>query len=262
MTDALFLFDPTCDNTPINSDELHTGWKLILPAHVRKHAIQVMRLGEGDSIQLSDGQGLRIQASIQDPKTGMVEVTAVGKEPSKTISLILVQALAKGGHDEQAINVSTQIGVDAVIPWQADRSIAKWKKGKTDNKWSNVLASATEQSRRSWKPILHECMSSRQLTQYCENESSQGNMVILLHQDASHSWMQIKQQLRNMSDSQRQSKISIIVGPEGGVSDTEVESFVKAGAQATLLGENIMRASAAGPTALAVISDIVGRYDI
>ncbi len=130
MTDALFLFDPQVDDVPVNSDELHAGWKLTLPAHIKRHAVQAMRLKAGDSLQLSDGSGLRIQAVMADPEAGLAEVVEVGREPEPLTRLALIQALAKTGHDEQAIDMATQIGVDQVVPWQADRSIAKWKVGR------------------------------------------------------------------------------------------------------------------------------------
>lgn len=129
MTDALFLLDTEHDDVPVNSDELNAGWKLTLPQSVRRHAIQAMRLKDGDELQLSDGKGLRIHAVLRDAQQGIAEVSSFGKEPQPTTKLALIQALAKTGHDEQAIDTATQIGVDEVIPWQADRSIAKWKAG-------------------------------------------------------------------------------------------------------------------------------------
>ncbi|BDR54599.1 ribosomal RNA small subunit methyltransferase E [Bombiscardovia apis] len=261
MTDPLFLFDPTCDDTPVNTDELHTGWRLTLPQHVRKHALQAMRLGEGDQLQLSDGAGLRIQAVLRDAQSGLVEVTTVGKEAEPTTKLALVQALAKGGHDEQAVDMATQIGVDAVIPWQADRSIVKWKASKMERKWSNLLGSATEQSRRAWKPELNQCLSSRQLAQYCSQQSEAGSLVIVLHQDATQSWAQTRDSVRALSTQSGAHTISVIVGPEGGISEQEAQSFVSAGAIATTLGNNILRASSAGPVALSVLSDLISRFD-
>ena len=167
MTDALFLFDPQVDDVPVNSDELHAGWKLTLPAHIKRHAVQAMRLKAGDSLQLSDGNGLRIQAVMADPEAGLAEVVEVGREPEPLTRLALIQALAKTGHDEQAIDMATQIGVDQVVPWQADRSIAKWKVGRTDKKWNSVLDAATEQSRRAFKPQLEACASSKEVVAIC-----------------------------------------------------------------------------------------------
>ncbi len=82
---------------------------------------------------------MRIHAVLRDAQQGIAEVLRFGKEPQPVTRLALVQALAKTGHDEQAIDMATQIGVDQVIPWQADRSIAKWKAGRTDKKWRQVL---------------------------------------------------------------------------------------------------------------------------
>ena len=237
MTDALFLLDADHDDVPVNSDEINAGWKLTLPASVRRHAIQVMRLKDGDELQLSDGRGLRIQ---------------------------LVQALAKTGHDEQAIDMATQIGVDLVVPWQADRSIAKWKVGRTDRKWKQTLESATEQSRRSWTPRLDDCVTSKQVVAMCRRACVHGDMVVVLHQDATKTWNQLEANIAKLSDAclrdGRPRTIYVLVGPEGGISDTEIEAFTKSGAEVCVLGSNILRASAAGPVALSLLARALGRF--
>ena len=81
MTDALFLLDTDHDDVPVNSDELNAGWRLTLPSSVRRHAIQAMRLKDGDELQLSDGRGLRIHAVLRDAQQGIAEVRRFGKEP-------------------------------------------------------------------------------------------------------------------------------------------------------------------------------------
>ena len=112
MTDALFLLDTEHDDVPVNSDELNAGWKLTLPQSVRRHAIQAMRLKDGDELQLSDGRGLRIHAVLCDAQQGIAQVSSFSKEQQPVTKLALVQALAKTGHDEQAIDTATQIGVE------------------------------------------------------------------------------------------------------------------------------------------------------
>lgn len=264
MTEALFLFDPSSDDAPVHTDELHSGWNITLPQNVRKHAIQVMRLGKGDGLELSDGRGLRIQASIEDPQNGVVKILSVGKEAQPTTRLALIQALAKGGHDEQAIDMATQIGVDAIIPWQSDRSIARWKEGRTDRKWLQVIQSATEQSRRSWRPQLADHVSSKQIAAICKRANVHGDLVIVLHQDASESWSGIEEaadamEARCLSDA-RPRTISVIVGPEGGISDDEIALFKDSGAKCCVLGSNILRASCAGAVALSLLSRALGRW--
>ena len=176
----------------------------------------------------------------------------------------MVQALAKTGHDEQAIDTATQIGVDEVIPWQADRSIAKWKMGRTDKKWRQVLESATEQSRRSWTPELGECVASKQLVAICKRACVRGDMVIVLHQDATKTWNQLEESIAALSDKclqdGRQRTVYVVVGPEGGIGDAEIESFTDAGAEVCVLGSNILRASTAGPVALSLLARALGRF--
>ena len=70
--------------------------------------------------------------------------------------LVLVQALAKGDRDEQAIEAATELGVDEVVPWQAERSIVVWRgdrAAKSLAKWASVVARATKQSRRARMPL-------------------------------------------------------------------------------------------------------------
>lgn len=264
MTEPLFLLDPSHDDVPVNSDELNTGWTITLPASVKRHAVQAMRLVEGDPLMLSDGRGLCIHATLTDTVNGVVRVERVGRQPQPTTRLALIQALAKTGHDEQAIDMATQIGVDTVIPWQANRSIAKWKSGRTDRKWSQVLQSATEQSRRMWTPELEDCVTSKQITAICRRACVHGDVVIVLHQDANATWHSVEQKVAELAerclDDGRPRTVSVVVGPEGGISEEEVADFVNAGAYSVLLGSNILRAATAGPVALSLLSLALGRF--
>lgn len=264
MTDALFLLDTDHDDVPVNSDELNAGWRLTLPSSVRRHAIQAMRLKDGDELQLSDGRGLRIHAVLRDAQQGIAEVLRFGKEPQPVTRLALVQALAKTGHDEQAIDMATQIGVDQVIPWQADRSIAKWKAGRTDKK---VEAGAGIRHRTVAQIVdaqLDDCVTSKQVVAICKRACVHGDMVIVLHQDATKTWEQLETGIAKLSDTclkdGRPRTIYVLVGPEGGISDAEVEAFTKAGAEVCVLGSNILRASTAGPVALSLLARALGRF--
>ncbi|KFI97380.1 16S rRNA (uracil(1498)-N(3))-methyltransferase [Bifidobacterium stellenboschense] len=264
MTKALFLLDSDHDDVPVNSDELNAGWKLTLPAQARRHAVQSMRLRAGDELQLSDGRGLRVTAVLDDPDNGVAEVREFVREPAPVTRLALVQALAKNGHDEQAIDMATQIGVDEVIPWQADRSIAKWKTGRTDRKWRTTLDAATEQSRRAWRPGLGECVSSKQIVSMCLRANVHGDLVVVLHQDATDTWASVEGLVAELMDrclkDAKARTVYVVVGPEGGISEDEVAAFTEAGAHSVVLGSNILRASAAGPVALSLLSRALGRF--
>ncbi|KAB7791252.1 16S rRNA (uracil(1498)-N(3))-methyltransferase [Bifidobacterium leontopitheci] len=264
MTEPVFLFDPKTDNVPVNGDGLNAGWTITLPAAVKRHALGSMRLAEGDRLTLSDGCGLAVHATVSDVQAGLVSVDSVGRTPQPVTRLALIQALAKNGHDETAIDMATQIGVDEVIPWQANRSIAKWKAGRTDRKWMQVLEAATEQSRRVWTPQLGECVSSKQVTAICRRACVHGDLVIVLHQDATATWSSVEESIATMVDrclaDGKPRTVSVVVGPEGGIAEEEVDMFVQAGAASVVLGENILRASCAGPVALSLLARALGRF--
>ncbi len=91
-----------------------------------------------------------------------------------------------------------------------------------------------------------------------------GDLVIILHQDATKTWIQIEQAIAGLSDKcledGRRRTIYVVVGPEGGISDAEVASFTEAGAEVCVLGNNILRASTAGPVALSLLARALGRF--
>ncbi|PXY82873.1 16S rRNA (uracil(1498)-N(3))-methyltransferase [Bifidobacterium asteroides] len=257
MTAPLFLLDPDHDDSPLASDELHTGWRLTLPEHIRRHALGSMRLQNGDQLDLSDGNGLRISALVRDASTGLVEVIAVGRQALPEKGLVLVQALAKGGRDEQAIDMATQIGVDQVMPWQADRSIAKWRTGRNDRHWQATLDAATEQSRRAYRPRLLGKVDSHGLAAWCRMATNQGNLVLVLHQDADLGWDAVRKRVGELPDG---SSVAVVVGPEGGIANQEVQAMMRQGALPVRLGGNILRAALAGPVALTLLADMMGRW--
>lgn len=253
------------------------GTEAVLPAGVYQHAVKAMRLGNNDTLWLSDGMGLKVRAVITDISEGMVRIEGQSYEPAPQIRLGLIQALAKSGRDEQAVEMAVEIGADAVIPWQADRSIVQWKgprAAKGREKWHDRLVMAAEQSRRSRVPELGQLMVTKQLVPWAAGQVQSGNAVIVLHQEAADTWGDISRTLlgqyaRTMDDGAAHDAggsasapryIYIAAGPEGGISSSEIEQLRSAGAYITLLGRNILRASSAGPVALALLSEAFGRF--
>lgn len=267
MTNPLFLVDSSHDDAPMSAEQIasgRTGWIMTLPEGVRRHAFGSMRLTTGDELQISDGHGLRIDATVVDERAGDVCVESFVREEPALVRLSLVQALAKNGHDEQAIDVSTQIGVDDVYPWQSERAIARWKPGRTDRKWRATLMAATEQSRRATLPELHDCLTGKRLVALCGRACAHGDLVVVLHQDATLSWDEVERRVRGVRERSlvdgETRTIHVVVGPEGGIADSEVAALRDAGAEVCVLGHNILRASTAGPVALSLLSRELGRF--
>ena len=268
---------PETPSTDGDGSSSLAGTEAVLPAGVYQHAVKAMRLGNNDTLWLSDGMGLKVRAVITDSSEGTVRIEGQSYESAPQIRLGLIQALAKSGRDEQAVEMAVEIGVDAVIPWQADRSIVQWKgprAAKGWEKWHDRLVMAAEQSRRSRVPELGQLMVTKQLVPWAAGQVQFGNTVIVLHQDAADTWGDISRTLlgqyaRTMDDGAAHDAggsasapryIYIAAGPEGGISSSEIEQLRSAGAYITLLGRNILRASSAGPVALALLSEAFGRF--
>ena len=229
---------------------------------VAGHAVRVRRMGAGEELELIDGTGVRLRGTIQEGTSESVtlSVTDVTEEPQQRPRLVLVQALAKNDRDIQAIEAATEVGVDAVIPWAAQRSIADWpakKAHKMAAKWTNVLTAATLQARRARVPELGELIRGTAVTQLVTPTSR----VIVLDETESTGLTEAVNDLGEGSATQGDiDEIVVIVGPEGGITPAEVDALVSAGARTAVLGPTILRASTAGPVALAIVQTLLGRW--
>lgn len=229
---------------------------------VAGHAVRVRRMGAGEELELIDGTGVRLRGTIQEGTSEFLtlSVTDVTEEPQQRPRLVLVQALAKNDRDIQAIEAATEVGVDAVIPWAAQRSIADWpakKAHKMAAKWTNVLTAATLQARRARVPELGELIRGTDVTQLVTPTSR----VIVLDETESSGLTEAVNDLGEESTTQGDiDEIVVIVGPEGGITPAEVDALVSAGARTAVLGPTILRASTAGPVAAAIVQTLLGRW--
>lgn len=227
-----------------------------------RHAAAVRRIGAGESIDIVDGEGLRLTCSVlASDKTGLdLRVDAVMTEEEPHPRLTLVQALAKGGHDESAIDMCTQIGVDEVIPWQSDRAIVRWsgpKRNKGALKWRSACRAAAKQARRARWPIVAEPMTTTGLVQWVRERVGAGDIVLICHEEATKDVISLLSADAHRFTSAR--GVAVLIGPEGGISSDEIEALTAAGAELIVLGTNILRSSTAGAVVLALIAGATRR---
>ncbi len=232
------------------------------------HGARVMRLRSGERILVTDASGHQAEASVVNvSKSGfdieLNETPSSQAEPSTR--LVLVQALAKGGRDESAIEMATELGVDRVVPWQADRSVVQWKGAKEHKgleKWRARIVAAVKQSRRARIPELEGAVTSTELALLVERAVAEGATVLALHESATSGLGPIIRDLsaRGSIDEAMPKTVWVIVGPEGGITDDEIARFAAAGATPILLGAEVLRASSAGPAALAALCSVIGRW--
>ena len=238
---TLFLVDKLEDSNliEVSGDEAH-------------HAIKVLRINIGEEILISDGAGNWVRASVEniEKKTFVAKVLERGFQPEKSPRLIVVQGLPKSDRVKDAIEILVESGVDLIIPWQADRSISKWQKDSLD-KWKNAAVAATKQSRRFRKPEIIDGLSLSQLLEI----ESENSVILVMHESATTKLSQVvTSKFADMSE------IIIVIGPEGGISESELELLQSVGAHIVGLGPEVFRSAHAGGAALSAVSALIGRW--
>jgi 16S rRNA (uracil1498-N3)-methyltransferase len=234
MSDALFLVDalPDDDHLVLDGPEGH-------------HAATVARLRVGESLLVGDGRGTLARARVTAVGKGMLTV-ALGErrvEPAPTPRIVVAQGIAKGDRGELAVQAMTEVGVDAIVPWAAARSVARWTSPRPHQRWVATAREAAKQARRAWVPEVEPAASTRDLV---------GRATFVLHEEATVPLSSVP--LPEQGD------ILLVVGPEGGIAPEELDAFARAGAQAVRLGPHVLRTSTAGPAAIAVLSARLGRW--
>ena len=206
-----------------------------------RHAATVKRMREGEVIHLCDGQGIRAIATVIKVHKHSLDLTIdqFTFEDAPEPRFVVVQALAKGERAELAVEMLTEVGADAIIPWRAEHSIGKWDSvEKGLEKWRRTSRESAKQSRRAWIPEISNLKSTAEV---CEL-MSQAQSVFVLHESAD--------QALAACAIREQGTIMIVVGPEGGISPDELAAFSSAGARVVHMGASVMRTSTAGAIAV------------
>lgn len=236
------------------------------------HAVTVKRVRVGEMIDLVDGSGVRAVAEVTATQKAALVATvrALEAEALQPVAITLVQALAKGDRDLQAVESAVELGIDAVRPWQSDRAIVRWndaKAAKALAKWEGTVLAALKQSRRTFLPEVRPMLNSAELARDIAERVSGPvpALVVVLHERGTESlaavvagWLEATPVPAPAESGTRQ-EIQLVVGPEGGISDAELDRFTAAGAKVALLGSHVLRASTAGPAALVLTRHLLGQ---
>ncbi|KQS96896.1 16S rRNA (uracil(1498)-N(3))-methyltransferase [Cellulomonas sp. Leaf395] len=251
MSAPVFLAEPG------TLDGVTEGATYLLDGTEGRHAGVVQRRGPGERVDVVDGAGVRLLGVVGAVSVDGVLVHVQGRvvEPAPAVALVLVQALAKGDRDEMAIEAATEVGVDAVVPWQAERSIVVWRgerAAKSRARWLGTVRAAAKQSRRARVPAVEVALDARGLVERVRAVVAAGGAALVLHEDASEPLAS--------AGLPEVGECLVVVGPEGGIGEGELGRLVEAGARAVRLGPHVLRTSTAGPVALAMLAERLGRW--
>lgn len=243
---------------PGDLEGLGPGDRYTLTGPEARHATGSMRLRPTEQLQVVDGAGVRLTGVVISVDGGArldLDVTAVEREQAPACRLVLVQALAKGSRDELAIEAATEVGMDLVLPWQSARSVSRWRGAKATkgaDRWRQVVRAATKQSRRAFLPAVGELIDGEDLRATVRSAVENGAAVLVAHESATTPISQAQ-------ISAGAPEVLVVVGPEGGLTAAEVDGLREAGAQVVRLGPHVLRTSTAGPVALALLAQSLGR---
>ena len=274
------------------------GDVLALTGPEARHAVSVRRLRAGERVDLVDGAGLRLVCEAMRPgapaagdrpagpdrsdrpgpgrpgrpdrpdrpkRSGgpdrlSVRVLERVEEPEPPVRLALVQAPAKGGRDEQAVETATEVGVDLVVPWRAGRCVSVWngpRAARGRARWEATAREAAKQARRARVPRVERDLSTRELAAWVRGVRDAGGAVLVLHEEAG---TPIGAAALPEPGGGRSPLLAVVVGPEGGIGEEEVAALEGAGARAVRLGPHVMRTASAGPVALALLAERAGLW--
>ena len=236
-------------------ENVPSGAHVVLDGPEGRHAAAVRRLQPGEELVIADGRGaaaLCVVETVQGKESLALRIERSWTEPQPQLRIVLAQALIKGDRGELAVELATETGVDVVVPWRAGRSIVKWEDGprgaKALARWRSTSREAAKQSRRTWIPEVTEAVTTRQLVELVRKSA----LTVVLDAAASTGLHDIA--LPPEGD------LVLVVGPEGGISESELETLQAAGAQVARLGPTVLRASTAAAVAITALGVLTPRW--
>ncbi|WP_315584874.1 16S rRNA (uracil(1498)-N(3))-methyltransferase [Actinomyces viscosus] len=270
MTAPVFLFTSETIEPADAVASATAGSILMLTGPEARHAVTVKRLRSQERVDLVDGAGLRLVCEVTGAGVGgakdrlAVRVLERIEEPAPPLRLTLVQALAKGGRDEQAVETATEVGAELVLPWQAERCVSVWqgaKRAKGRQRWQATALQAAKQSRRVRVPEVEAVRDTRALVDWVGQTGRAGGVVLVLHEEARTPISTAMESVRLPASGAAPLVMAVVVGPEGGITPEETAALEAAGATTVRLGPHVMRTASAGPVALAVLAHSSGLWE-
>lgn len=217
------------------------------------HLTKVMRARVGDQIEVVSNEKVFL-CQVNKIKPLEIDVVKPIKENHELKNqVILMAAMIKGEKMDFLLQKATELGVGEIVLLQTERTIVKIKPAEKDLKlerYRRILKEAAEQSKRSRIPMLYRVLDMNHL------KDVDAQVKMIAYEEESGATESFNSIVRSIKDKQ---KVAIIVGPEGGFSEHEVDIAVAAGFKRVSLGKRILRAETASFYALSVISNHLER---
>lgn len=221
-----------------------------LPETQAHYMARVLRLAVGDKVQLFDGSGVEFLGELVEvsKKTVFValheQIAGLAESP---LHLHLGQGLSRGERMDWAIQKATELGVNAITPIVSERCEVRLKDERADKRlahWRQIAISACEQCGRSVLPVIHPPLTLAEWLAHTD-----AALKLVLHPVA-----------EPLTSHEKPASLAFLIGPEGGLSDAEVQLAQKAGFLAARLGPRVLRTETAPVVALSVAQQLWGDF--
>jgi len=237
------------------------GEEIALLPDEAHHADSVLRLTPGEAVELLDGQGLYAAAlTAVDRREVRAVVSARLPDREPRVRVTLFQALVKGDKFEGIIQKCTELGVHAVQPLEMARCVqrllqADAKRAEAQReRWQRIAREAAKQCGRAWAPPVH--LPARMGDAAIAGRWGEQQALIVPWEEAEGG------SLREIFRAQdAPSRIGLVIGPEGGITEEEIARLHELGARVVTLGPRILRTETAGMAALAALMALCGEME-
>lgn len=209
-----------------------------------KHIYKVLRLQVGDKVNINNCEGEEFLGQIEEINKKQVIVKFIEKlilNNESEIEIYLFQGLPKSSKMDLIVQKATELGVKEITPIITERVVFKNELGefKKVDRWCRIALEACKQSKRSLIPRINTPIEFNNLLELLK----QMNLIIVPYENAEG--YGIKKVVNNINKSNIK-KLAVIIGPEGGFEEDEIESLKDLGAHIVTLGPRILRTETAG----------------
>ncbi|SEL76810.1 16S rRNA m(3)U-1498 methyltransferase [Pseudomonas sp. NFIX51] len=221
-----------------------------LPEAQAHYIGRVLRMAEGDALQLFDGSGNEFRGTLLEVGKKRVVVRLdenFAGQVESPLQIHLGQGLSRGERMDWAIQKATELGVNEITPIFSERCEVRLKDERADKRlahWRQVAVSACEQCGRSRVPVIHPPVL---LADWIKQ--TQADLKLVLHPVA-----------EPLVSHAKPATLAFLIGPEGGLSDAEVDQAQDAGFLPARLGPRVLRTETAPVVALAVAQQLWGDF--
>ena len=232
-------------------EDLALNCRLDLDSQASTHLVKVLRLKEGSELRLFNGDGCEYLAhiTVAGKKNAQVEISEILSTDSKiSFPLHLGQVISKGDRMDFTIQKATELGITDITPLWSERCDVRLKGERLEKKmehWKKVAISACEQSGRNHIPTIHPAMNYQDWANSVAAETK-----LVLH----------TRDQKPLSEIKAPASVALLVGPEGGITDVEVEICIQQGFTGLTLGPRILRTETAALAALSLFQYLWGDF--